>query len=458
MYRLIAIFITYIISVQLLSAQVALEKTSFDLGEISLLNEDVIDLSLTNHTADKLFIIRISSEDHVRVKFSSRTIEAGSTELLRVKLNPKKLGKYKTKLQIYFAQNLEAIDLDFTAEVLAIPVNQLQACPDFSTNRPAIVSPVSYQKQEKGEIRLEQLAVVQESELKEYLKVKKEEELAALASQEHNTDIAELTKDDDLESIKIDYNYQADPEPQQARISENTPEHEKDELEEIEYSYQTEVEPEEKRIRESKEKPAYKENSVMEKKIDSNLLSKEYVPNNIVFLLDASTSMSKDGKIKLLKSSMKELLVPLRLIDRIAIVSYAGEARLLLASTEASDKETISEIIDNIPADGNTNAVKGLRMALQVAKSNFIEGGNNQIILATDGAFDIGSRNDRLRNKISNSAKEEIIISVIGIKNDNWTNKSLKEIAELGGGDLLRIHSDRNLAVILEEVKSRSLR
>ena len=429
MHRLIIIFIGVLFTFQTLNAQVALEKTTFDLGQISLLNEDIIDLNLSNNTDKKLFIIRIASEDHVRVKFTSRTIEPGESELLRVKLNPSEEGKYKTSMQLFFGQNMEAIDLEFTAEVLEIPVNQLQACPDFSANRTSSISPGSYKKQEKGEIHMEQVAVVRESELEDYLLAKKVEREAALAYEKEKITEMEV-----------------------AEIVEE---------EEIEYNYQSEIEPEVERVMETEEKEEKEEQigiAETEEEVDPSLLSNSYKPNNIVFLLDASTSMNKDGKMDLLKSSMKELLIPLRSIDKIAIVSYAGEASLLLASTEASNKQKISSIIESIPADGSTNAVKGLRMALQVAKSNFIEGGNNQIILATDGAFDIGSKNTRLRNRIEKSSNEDIIISVIGIKNDRWTNKSLKEIADLGGGDLLRIHSDRNLSVILEEVKGKSLR
>jgi len=167
--------------------------------------------------------------------------------------------------------------------------------------------------------------------------------------------------------------------------------------------------------------------------------------------------MREEEKMDLLKKAMIELLEPLRAKDYLSIVTYSGDATVVMKPTSAIKKEEIKTTINTISADGSTQAVKGIKKAIQVGKSNFIEGGNNQIILATDGAFDIGERNMSLRRKIKSTADNGLSITVLGIKNDKWTNKSLKEIVELGQGNLIKINNNRDASKVLIEIKKKSL-
>lgn len=93
-----------------------------------------------------------------------------------------------------------------------------------------------------------------------------------------------------------------------------------------------------------------------------------------------------------------------------------------------------------------------------MGKNNFLENGNNQIFLASDGAFNIGENNMSLRKKIKKTANEGLTITVLGIKNDNWTNKSLKEIANLGDGDLIKIKTMRDANKVVQSMKKKALR
>lgn len=449
--RIFLLSFLFIATSYLINAQVVLEKKDFDLGEVQLLNDDVIDLNLKNNTEQSLFIIRIESEDNVQVKFTSRTIDAGEAQLLRLKLNPREVGIFETEVKLFFGQNKEALLLNFKAEVLEIPVNHLQSCPDFSNNSRIYASAGEFKKQAKGEIQSEFVGVFEEDELREYLAEQKkeqrqQEENLRRQRQEEERLQRELLRKQRMEEILAE----------EAKREELSREEKEDELEIVELQ-ESEVEEKEEEL-EIEILEDYQEEAELgsTEEVNSNLLDNTYKPNNIVFLLDVSTSMQHDGKIELLKAAMKELLIPLREIDYLAIVSYAGESSVILPSTPASQKSLIAARIDELNADGSTNAVKGINRALQVASANFIEGGNNQIILATDGAFDIGSKNNRLRSKIERYAKDDIHISVIGIKNDKWTNKSLKEISDLGSGKLLKLRSENNLNVILDEVKYNS--
>lgn len=190
----------------------------------------------------------------------------------------------------------------------------------------------------------------------------------------------------------------------------------------------------------------------------NELLGDEYLPNNIIFLIDASSSMEDEARFDLLKISLIELLKPLRSIDYLSMISYAGEAELLLAPTSSVEKDSIGKVIRSLKASGSTNAVKGIDLALETAYDSFIEGGNNEIYLVTDGAFSLGSRNRRSRNDLDEAADYGIKVSVLAVKSDRIARKSLREISKLGDGDLIRIEREGDKDKVLKAIKRSSLR
>lgn len=125
-----------------------------------------------------------------------------------------------------------------------------------------------------------------------------------------------------------------------------------------------------------------------------NIDMSELPASNLVFLLDVSGSMSSPNKLPLLKKSFNLLIDNLREDDRVAIVVYAGAAGLVLPSTSGADKNKILEALNNLNAGGSTAGGAGIKLAYKVAQDNFIKGGNNRIILATDGDFNIGASSD----------------------------------------------------------------
>ena len=116
-------------------------------------------------------------------------------------------------------------------------------------------------------------------------------------------------------------------------------------------------------------------------------------PSNIVFLIDVSGSMDEENKLPLLQSSFKLLLGQLRPDDKVAIVTYANGTKVALPSTSVKDKEKIIKVLDNLYASGGTSGGRGIQLAYEQAQKSFIKNGNNRIILATDGDFNIGINN-----------------------------------------------------------------
>jgi Ca-activated chloride channel family protein len=159
-------------------------------------------------------------------------------------------------------------------------------------------------------------------------------------------------------------------------------------------------------------------------------------PSNLVFLIDVSGSMNTPNKLPLLKSAFSLLVNELRPQDRVAIVVYAGAAGLVLESTQGNRKETILSAIDNLEAGGSTAGGAGLKLAYAEAEKNFIKGGNNRIILATDGDFNVGeSSNGGIERLIVVKRELGIFITVLGFGMGNIKDDKMEIIADKGNGN-----------------------
>jgi len=158
--------------------------------------------------------------------------------------------------------------------------------------------------------------------------------------------------------------------------------------------------------------------------------------SNLIFLIDVSGSMQAQNKLPLLKSSFKLLVEQLRPQDRVAIVVYAGNSGLVLPSTSGSEKQKIMSAIDKLEAGGSTAGGEGLKLAYSVAEENFAENGNNRIILATDGDFNIGpSSNAEMERLIEKEREKGIAISVLGFGMGNYKDDKMEIIADKGNGN-----------------------
>jgi len=157
---------------------------------------------------------------------------------------------------------------------------------------------------------------------------------------------------------------------------------------------------------------------------------------NLVFLIDVSGSMNEEDKLPLVKTSLKMLTDQLRDKDRVAIVVYAGNTGLVLPSTEGSQKQKIKDAIDRLEAGGSTAGAAGLELAYKIAQGNFIKGGNNRIVLATDGDFNVGpSSDDELVAMIEKQRKTGIFLSILGFGMGNLKDEKMEQLADKGNGN-----------------------
>ena len=156
---------------------------------------------------------------------------------------------------------------------------------------------------------------------------------------------------------------------------------------------------------------------------------------NLVFLVDVSGSMSAANKLPLVKQSLKMLVRELSANDRISLVTYAGSAGLKLPPTSGDDKETILEAIDSLSSGGSTHGSAGIELAYEQATENFIEGGANRVLLATDGDLNVGiTSDDALESLIRKKAKRGVFLTVLGFGEGNLQDSKMERIADNGNG------------------------
>lgn len=179
------------------------------------------------------------------------------------------------------------------------------------------------------------------------------------------------------------------------------------------------------------------DNQLLHIGIQGKKIAMENLPaSNIVFLLDVSGSMSYENKLPLLKSSLKLLLNTLRPIDKVAIVVYAGNSGVVLPSTSCDKKEEILVALDKLNAGGSTAGGEGIQLAYKIAQENFISKGNNRIVLATDGDFNVGVDNTKELQKLIEKKRESgIAISVLGFGMGNYKDDMMETIADKGNGN-----------------------
>jgi len=167
-----------------------------------------------------------------------------------------------------------------------------------------------------------------------------------------------------------------------------------------------------------------------------SLMTQELPPSNLVFLIDVSGSMGEPNKLPLLKTTFKMLVKQLREQDKVSIVVYAGVAGVVLEPTYGSERDKIITAIDNLQAGGSTAGGEGIQLAYQIAKDNFVEAGNNRVILATDGDFNVGASSEgELVRMIEQRRDDGISLSVLGFGMGNIKDYKMEVLADKGNGN-----------------------
>lgn len=164
--------------------------------------------------------------------------------------------------------------------------------------------------------------------------------------------------------------------------------------------------------------------------------TKKLPPSNLVFLLDVSGSMNATNKLPLLKSSFKLLTNQLRPEDKVSIVVYAGASGVVLPATSGDNKQKIIEALEELNAGGSTAGGEGIQLAYQIARQNFVQQGNNRVILATDGDFNVGLSSDaELVRLIEKERESGVFLTIMGFGTGNYQDNKMQQLANKGNGN-----------------------
>jgi Ca-activated chloride channel homolog len=185
---------------------------------------------------------------------------------------------------------------------------------------------------------------------------------------------------------------------------------------------------------------------VSAKKVDLDKIP----PSNLVFLIDVSGSMDMPNRLPLLKSAFKLLVNNLRDKDTVSIVVYGSTVGVMLPPTSGKEKEKITKVIEELNPGGSTPGESGIRTAYRVAKSQFIKGGNNRVILATDGDFNIGqSTEDELETLITQHQQSGIYLTCLGVGMGNYKDSKLEVLARKGNGNFAYLDDEKEAEKVL---------
>ena len=192
------------------------------------------------------------------------------------------------------------------------------------------------------------------------------------------------------------------------------------------------------------------------KSTDSLLDDRE--PMNLVFLIDVSGSMYSEDKLPLVQKSFSMLTDNLSSRDRISIVTYAGSDKVVLEGADGNDREKVLDAINSLEAGGSTAGAAGINTAYEIAEKYFIKGGNNRVILATDGDLNVGlSSESELTELIEEKRESGVFLSVLGFGSGNLKDNKLEALADHGNGNYSYIDSEREAQKVLVDEMSGTL-
>jgi Ca-activated chloride channel homolog len=175
-------------------------------------------------------------------------------------------------------------------------------------------------------------------------------------------------------------------------------------------------------------------------------------PNNLVFLIDVSGSMNEWNKLPLVKQSLRLLVNELRPQDRVAIVAYAGAAGLVLPSTSGEQKTRIMEAIDRLESGGSTAGGAGIELAYRTAREHFLDRGNNRVILATDGDFNVGVSSDgELERLVEQRRRDGTYLTVLGFGSGNVQASKMEKLSKVGNGNFAYVDTPAEARKVLVE-------
>jgi len=422
------------------------EPRSLDFGSVDEASSMYSYLVIRNTGNKPLFLLRADASSEFTISVGRKMIPSGDTLHLNFNFRPRRAGKFKETIKLYYNGSSDPYSIEMKGELKKLLAKDLSACVNFdpktgSFSNGNASSPIM----SKHSVRFIDATSG---------KLIKEGSILYI-SQMSREKSERSTYDGMLESMIPIGPY---------AFVVSAPGYETLTME----KYISVTGAQETFMLSPLPKPEFKSDSLQKepiteipKELDNSKLLDEriYKPNNIVFLIDISGSMKEPDKLPLLKQSMVKLMEPIRAIDKITIVTYGTDVRIAVPTVSGNEKKRVLDLIDTLKASGLTAGSKGIQTAYTIANEQFISGGNNQVILATDGAFRVNVKDRKMVEQSSKNANQTTILSVIAFSCKPDALKMLGELTKHGAGSLIQVNNSNQAEnALLDEIKNRSKR
>lgn len=463
--RILLIFILSSFSV---FGQIEFNKTRHDFGDLEAYSARHVDILLTNKGQKQEWILSIKKPSEVVYITTKQIIEKDSTVTIRLQVNPRIKGRFNYSVEVFTSDRADATTIKLSGLLREVDQNtasSLTACPDFGST-PSGRNPnafdltvVTIDKETRKELSNSSVLLVQsgrevwqkKTNNKGVIKAEAILGLSYFLAEHEGYLSAELGTYVNFQRNYVVIELERENEPDPPIIIPNV-----DTTTVVVIEPELEPEPEIIiEIEEDPEPPIIAQETPTPEELppgltdldEENFDPKYFKPINVVFVLDVSSSMKQVDKIELMKYALLQLTDKLRPQDKIALVTYASDSRVLLPATSGGDKEKIKEEVMALEAFGYTAGGKGIKLGFKEAKKSKISDGTNHVIIITDGAFNRESED--YEKVVKKYNKQDIHLSVVGIKNKDVHEEDMRRAAEFGGGRYVPIHklsdAQRNL-------------
>lgn len=492
------------------NAQIVLDKTSHDFGDLYAHSERFVDFYFKNTGSAKAYILRVEKQANTVYQISSSTILPDSSVVVRIQVSEKKKGSFSIQVPVYLSDRSNAVTLKLTGNIkeLTPDLSALTDCPNFS-RKPSDGNPtdfmltvVTIDKNTKKLLDKSRVEILQSGLLIGDWRTDKEgkiqrkiplgftyfyashegykpAEMGAYVNFKRNYIVVELEKEPEpiveltetrLPEVKPPREVVNKPPrepkvippqaPEPVAVQKPVPMEIDIEIDNRKPDTPAKVRPPKNNKPDTPQQVNNPEPIPVVKPTEPNTekVPKTYhVPSNIVFVLDVSWSMNKEERLELMKLALISLLEQLDDQDQVTVVTYGNNAEVIIPTTKGSNKDQIIELVSKIKGGGMTAGGQGIKLGYNMAIRGEIPNGNNQVIVITDGAFNKDSKD--YERTVTRNSEKGYVLSVVGIKNKPEDVETMTQIAQLGKGRFIAIESIADARTkLFDEMQQASLR
>ena len=466
----------------------SVSSTEQDFGKVKLWNNPVFEAVYTNTSGRTQLFLPIMYQPDIKVNFEKSKLASGESTVIKMQYYTEEFGRFSKDVSVYISTQNSPLIFTLKGNIQSFHPDAFSFCPriensdeqenngfihtitviDAITKEPLTGYEIEIITKYSKETMLgEKSSLNIKREKPDFYRFKVDKENYEIATREFyiqrnsKETIIELVREEEEEGEHFDFNNQVE---EQEEVVAKVPELKEPKTKEPlvvikEIEEEDDVE-EELVIDEPK-----KENIPVEDKVsvvppptdtadfsdDGKLNSKKYTYNNIVFLIDVSTSMRNEDKLPLLKHSMNQMIKVLRPEDLVSIITYSTEAKVIVEHISGDRKEYLVEVIEALAARGHSYGKEGVDMAYSTAKEHFIENGNNEIVLASDGVFNSKNFSEKkmYRKAMLQYTAYDVRISTIGFGNTSKALRFLETLAVRGKGSYIKIKTKEEANTML---------